>query len=413
MGVAPTGNIFKGFTFDGEYSKDYGVYITGAGVFNAPERDVEMFAIPGRNGAFALDRGRFNNILVTYEAGVFADTAADFSEAVSDLRNFLTSRVGYCRLEDDYNSGEYREAVYKSGLEVDPAAVDTAGTFNIVFECKPQRWLKSGETELSVTSGSDVNNPTLYNASPLLEVWGSGTVSFGGQSVTVNGAAPIGQIAIGEVPYTKGRISDPSATKTITVTVTLETEYLNPGDSVFTEGNKIYSNMTVSYTDMQYEPTDLPATMASITLPTNFVYGTADSNSQYKDYVYRVTKIDTQTVYSGTISNTSQIVYDGDDTITITITGNNTNTGVGVVFAPVLTPTKTVYGVSSYMTAGTPAYIDLELGEAYKKSGGVVVSLNNTVEIGAALPVLPPGDTTFTYPNTVTQFKIVPRYWKL
>ena len=71
MGVIKTGAIFNGFTFDGENSKDYGVYITGSGVFNAPERDVEMISIPGRDGAFAQDMGRFSNIEVTYPAGLF------------------------------------------------------------------------------------------------------------------------------------------------------------------------------------------------------------------------------------------------------------------------------------------------------------------------------------------------------
>ena len=70
MAVAPTGNIFKSLEFDGESSKGYGVYITGAAVYNAPEREVEMITIPGRNGSFALDHGRFQNIEVTYPAGI-------------------------------------------------------------------------------------------------------------------------------------------------------------------------------------------------------------------------------------------------------------------------------------------------------------------------------------------------------
>ena len=149
MGVKPTPTNFKTFTFDGENSRSYGVYITGEGVFNAPERNVEMVEIPGRNGAFALDKGNFNNIEVTYPAGIFADTETDFAEAVSDLRNFLCSRVGYVRLEDDYNPNEYRLAVYKSGLDVEHDFL-IAGEFELVFECKPQRFLKSGETPITI-----------------------------------------------------------------------------------------------------------------------------------------------------------------------------------------------------------------------------------------------------------------------
>ena len=146
MGVKETGAIFRGFTFDNESSKNYGVYITGEPVYNVPERDVEVIAIPGRNGAFVKDNGRFENITVSYPAGMFGDEQTDFAEGIRELRNFLASRKGYCRLSDDYNAGEYREAVYKSGLDVSPEAMGRARQFNITFECKPQRFLTSRES---------------------------------------------------------------------------------------------------------------------------------------------------------------------------------------------------------------------------------------------------------------------------
>lgn len=149
MAIAPTGAIYKALKFDGVSSRTYGVYITGEAVYNAPERDVEMITIPGRSGSFALDNGRFENIEVSYPAGIYADTEADFRQAISDFRNFLCSRKGYVRLQDEYNPDEYRMAVYKSGLDVDPAML-RAGEFTITFDCKPQRWLTSGETAVTI-----------------------------------------------------------------------------------------------------------------------------------------------------------------------------------------------------------------------------------------------------------------------
>lgn len=187
-----TGAIFKRLYFDGQSSGTYGVYITGEAVFSAPQRDVEMIKIPGRNGEFALDNGRFQNIEVTYPAGIFADSETDFAAAISDFRNFLASRVGYCRLEDEYNPNEYRMAVYKSGLDVD-AKVLKAGEFSITFDCKPQRWLKDGETAVAIgewgeteTASGDivtVENPNGILAVKSLEIdlepmqSGSGTPS--------------------------------------------------------------------------------------------------------------------------------------------------------------------------------------------------------------------------------------------
>lgn len=148
--------IIKGFTFDGEKSLDYDIGITGSAVYNAPTKDVDMVKIPGRNGELALDHGRFNNIEVTYPAG-FGDTnQPDFAERISDLRNALASRVGYKRLEDEYNPDEYRMAVYKSGLEVNPVQYGRAGEFDIVFDCKPQRYLKSGEVAYDLSAWNNL-----------------------------------------------------------------------------------------------------------------------------------------------------------------------------------------------------------------------------------------------------------------
>lgn len=159
MAITQTGAMYKSLSFDNTSSRNYGVYITGEAVYNAPERAVEMISIPGRNGAFALDQGRFENIEVSYPAGIFADNEADFAQAVSDFRNFVCSRKGYCRLTDEYNPNEYRMAVYKSGLEVDPAQL-RAGEFNITFDCKPQRWLTEGETPVDIGTWGDTETET-------------------------------------------------------------------------------------------------------------------------------------------------------------------------------------------------------------------------------------------------------------
>ena len=83
--------LFRGLTFDGVNSLSYGIYLTGEAVYNAPDRAVEMLSSPGKNGALALDQGRFENIEVTYLAGCFAANQADFATKVSTFRNALAS----------------------------------------------------------------------------------------------------------------------------------------------------------------------------------------------------------------------------------------------------------------------------------------------------------------------------------
>lgn len=177
--------IFNTFQFDGENSKDYGVYISGEAVYNAPERVVDMIAIPGKNGALAIDQGRFENIEVTYPAGAFSADQPDFAAKIAALRNALASRYSYKRLEDTYNPDEFRLALYKSGLEVEAVAYHQAGEFDITFDCKPQRWLKSGEEEQTFTSTSTIENPTAFSSRPLLVVTGAGILTVGTNTMTI------------------------------------------------------------------------------------------------------------------------------------------------------------------------------------------------------------------------------------
>ena len=148
--------VFNSLTFDGENSLDYGVYITGEAVYNAPERAVEMISIPGRNGAIALDQGRFENIEVTYPAGTFGDDQPEFASKIRAFRNALASRFKYVKLTDSYHPDEYRLGLYKSGLTTTPVQRSKAGEFPIVFNCKPQRFLTSGETEVDGNAWSNV-----------------------------------------------------------------------------------------------------------------------------------------------------------------------------------------------------------------------------------------------------------------
>lgn len=187
--------VFNSFTFDGNNSLDMGIYITGEAAFNAPERTVEMITVPGRNGAIAIDQGRFENIEVTYPAGCFADSQSDFADKIGTFRNILASRYTYKRLTDTYNPNEFRMGMYKAGLDAGPVGYGTAAEFDIIFDCKPQRWLVSGETAQTFNASGSITNPTLFDARPLLVVTGAGTLTLGSQTLTIAaGSAPTTQV---------------------------------------------------------------------------------------------------------------------------------------------------------------------------------------------------------------------------
>lgn len=426
MGVEQVGAIYKGFTFDGVSSKTYGVYITGDGVYDAPERDVEMVTIPGRNGAFTLDKGRFNNITVTYTAGMFGGTHADFAEGMAALRAALCSRKGYVRLVDDYNPDEYRLAVYRSGLEVDPATLES-GQFTIQFDCKPQRFLTTGETAVELQSGDTITNPTLFESRPMLQICGYGEFTVGGDTLEII-STNIGDISIWGGTANYFNSNRPSG-GTIGGSPTIPTgiiDSINAGDSI-----TVGASTTIAYLKYKRASTTLvsftatPPTGGSAdvietsdgVLPmatrTSAVFHKGVSDTASLSASFTINTEASGVSYTDTATVNLALSYDGNRTITIgytwTWTTNNIMTGMMQVRGDL--PALSAYSTASAL--GSPIYFDLDIGEAYKVEGGVPVSVNNAVTIPATLPTLPPGNTTVTFDNTITQFKIVPRWWKV
>ncbi|WP_407385051.1 hypothetical protein [Ruminococcus sp.] len=171
--------LLNHLTYDGVDSSDFGVFISGEGVFDAPARRGEMISIPGRNGSLFMDEGVFENITVEYPAFIGTGYEELFRTKLGDLRSALSSRGNYKRLTDTYHPDEFRLGVFREGLEVDPQHITRAGGFTMKFDCKPQRFLISGEDPVIFTANGSITNPTLFESSPLIKVTGNGTVAIG------------------------------------------------------------------------------------------------------------------------------------------------------------------------------------------------------------------------------------------
>lgn len=171
--------VWKSFYFDGESSAEHGLFITGEAVYNAPRYDYEFVEIQGRNGDLILDNGRFENIRVTYPCSL-----RDVSK-LAEVRTWLYSKRGYLRLSDDYNTNEYRLGCVSEALDINPFH-DSAADFTVTFNCKPQRFLVSGDEEYGNVIPAEVSDdwtgyrtPLFYtpSASNIVRIKPSGNVS--------------------------------------------------------------------------------------------------------------------------------------------------------------------------------------------------------------------------------------------
>lgn len=172
---------FHDVIFDGKSLADFGVHVSGKNTFSAPERDYETTEVPGYNGSLHIDKGRFKSVTLTYPAFIFDN----FSENVSNFRNYMLSRSGARRLEDSYNPDEYRLAVFKGPLTID-AVMLSAAEFDIEFECSGERFLKSGDEPKFFDANGTIHNPTYFPSKPLIRIYGKGNVEIGDQLIMVS-----------------------------------------------------------------------------------------------------------------------------------------------------------------------------------------------------------------------------------
>ena len=418
-----TGDLYKGFTFGDVSSKDYGVYITQEAAYNAPDRDVEVVEIAGRNGAYILDKGRFRNITVSYKCGIALDDEQSFESAIRTFRNALSSKAGkYVRLEDEYNPNEYRQAAFLGGIEVDMAD-RRAGEFTVSFDAMPQRFLKSGETAVSVASGDTITNPTLFESHPLIsaDIDDAATLTIGDKTIAYTPSVfgktllaneykntPRKYIVreLSKVPLKAGDEIYIDAPFEITIDVGFAS-YLRYTESHTTGGIELYSTAqsTInSFSGYYKNPNRISfeagtASTKTMTISIVLHYKTGPSSGEKTTTLSSTINID----YNGSIEN-------GQITVSIMATVVDIADTYGILTN---TSVPAVYVNSTASTLSGTVYVDLDIDEAYILQDGEAVSLNNYVSLGSEPPVLESGDNTITYTGGISNVRITPRWWEV
>lgn len=165
-------------------STDFDIYVGGQNSFGAPKRNVKKIAIPGRNGDLVFDKGTFNNVNISYNiVGL-----RNFKDRINDIKEWLMSPLSYARLEDSYNPDYYRMAMITAGITFTMKHLNQYGKAKITFDCKPQRFLKSGEEVQEFEYEGTIINPTEFTSLPVITVFGSGagSVTIGNQTFLIS-----------------------------------------------------------------------------------------------------------------------------------------------------------------------------------------------------------------------------------
>ena len=156
-------------TFSNIRSDTYGLLLLSDEIAGA-EPDYTMISVPGRNGDLHQSNHRYKN----RERRLVVYCPEDAKEDLEEFIAYLLSIDGYARLESTIWPDFYMTARFKGRATPKKSVGYVAGRVELVFDCKPQKWLLSGEEAVSVadsTSGTvqaAFQNPTRYNAKPLI-----------------------------------------------------------------------------------------------------------------------------------------------------------------------------------------------------------------------------------------------------
>ena len=166
--------------YNGINTADFGIFISGAESFSAPEADVTFLTVPGRSGDLSINNGRFKNMTIRYPAFI----RDGFKEKARAFVNQMLKERGYHVLTSSYDCSHFRQAEFWQAQEFDTGPWNRSASFTLLFTCKPQRFLVAGETAQTLSADGVVENPTEYPAKPLMRVYGAGTVTVNGIAVT-------------------------------------------------------------------------------------------------------------------------------------------------------------------------------------------------------------------------------------
>lgn len=158
--------------YNGKSSKEVDLEVETYPAYTSPKRSYEKISVPGRNGDLIIDNGSWENVVRTYSVSVGSLTR-DYTEMVNKVSEWLHSSCTYCRLEDSYEPEYYRLAVFLDEIEFSNIYHQGAQA-ELSFDCKPQRFLKVGDDVITITKQTIIVNPTSFESSPIITVYGTG-----------------------------------------------------------------------------------------------------------------------------------------------------------------------------------------------------------------------------------------------
>ena len=158
------------FHLDGIDARSAGIQLQAPIEFSEAVPVVEAQTIPGRNGDLIWETGSYENR--SGSASCFC-LQRDVEKAISSAGRFLMGKKGYRRLETSDDPDHYWMARVENSPQI-AMRLRTLAPFEIGFDCKPQRFVKSGENAVVFTKNGSLFNQYGQVALPFITLYGQG-----------------------------------------------------------------------------------------------------------------------------------------------------------------------------------------------------------------------------------------------
>ena len=166
--------------YDGKALSDFGVYVSGDGVFGVPEKDYTITEVPGRNGDIYSFNNRYKNITVSYHAFIIGkdrisgNAREDFALRMQGLRAWLSHSDKYCRISDTYHPDQFRMGIHSEQMDIYQKLLTSASRRGSLLPERSRRYLRSRSRSTTRTSSTHSRTSAYMDtASCMLESMGS------------------------------------------------------------------------------------------------------------------------------------------------------------------------------------------------------------------------------------------------
>ena len=156
------------FIYDGVDSRTLKIQMQREIVLDGAKPNIEKITIPGRNGTLDYWDGTYENREAVARCFILDNDASGyFAQAQKWMQSPVYKRLELSNEPDVYMMATVADSGDREILQ------GVLAPFKIKFDCKPQKYLKTGENAFEITNGDTLHN-SWFEAKPLIRIYITG-----------------------------------------------------------------------------------------------------------------------------------------------------------------------------------------------------------------------------------------------